>query len=250
MSWQNPKLDWKTNPHNPLPDDFNRIESNIDFLKSDIETKKALIVEAIQDMNQTALITDTHAQLANKIRDISKDADAAVANVLSGKTFYSGGAKKTGAMVNHGDLSYMPDTAQKTKSAGYINSLVIHPLQIEVGDNVLWQDLSMRETNSQTFVSLHGSFVVNYDGVLRVKHRLGLGTETHPVYSQIFVNNVAVGILREQTDNYVNYAEDISVSAGDIIELRARMTSSGYSARISDFQFLARFKQWLEKVEV
>jgi hypothetical protein len=78
--------------------------------------------------------------------------------------------------------------------------------------------------------------------------QIGLGTETHPVYSQIFVNNVAVGILREQTDNYVNYTEDISVSAGDIIELRARKTGAGYTARISDFQFLARFKQWLEKV--
>jgi hypothetical protein len=250
MAWQNPKLDWKTNPHNPLPDDFNRIEGNIDFLKQDIETKKGLIVDAINDMNQPATIADTHAQLANKIRDISKDADAAVANVLSGKTFYQGGEKKTGTMVNHGSLSYDPDIVQKTKSAGYISGLIIHPLQIEVGDNVLWQDLSTRETKSQTFVSLHGSFVTNYDGVLRVKHRLGLGTETYPVFSQIFVNNVAVGILREQTDDYVNYTEDISVSAGDIIELRARKTTIGYTARISNFKLLGRLKQWLEKVEV
>jgi hypothetical protein len=249
MTWQNPKTDWVANPKNPMAEDFNRIEGNIDFLKSDIETKKALIVEAIQDMNQTALITDTHAQLANKIRDISKDANAAVANVLQGKTFYAGGAKKTGAMVNHGSLSYSPSLTKVTKSAGYIEGLTINPVQIEVGDNVLWQDLTTKETSSTTdLVSVHGSFVANYDGILRVKHRLGLGTETRPVYSQIFVNNVAVGILREQTDHYVTYAEDISVSAGDIIELRARMTTYGYSARISDFQFLARFKQWLEKV--
>lgn len=249
MTWQNPKTDWVANPKNPMAEDFNRIEGNIAFLKEEIETKKGVIVEAINDMNQPATIADTHAELAAKIKAISNDANAAVANVLQGKTFYSGGAKKTGTMVSHGALSYSPSLTKVTKSAGYIEGLTINPVQIEVGDNVLWQDLTTKETSSTTdLVSVHGSFVANYDGVLRVKHRLGRGTETYPVYSQIFVNNVAVGILREQTDGYVNYTEDISVSAGDVIELRARMTTYGYTARISDFQFLARFKQWLEKI--
>ena len=126
MTWQNPKTDWVANPKSPVAEDFNRIEGNIDYLKQDIETKKGLIVEAIQDMNQTALITDTHAQLANKIRDISKDADAAVANVLSGKTFYQGGLKRTGTMPNRGSVGTQIISTQHgeyTIQEGYHNGL-------------------------------------------------------------------------------------------------------------------------------
>ncbi len=103
MAWQNPKTDWVANPKNPVPEDFNRIEGNIDFLKQDIETKKGLIVDAINDMNQPAQVTDTHAQLASKIRDISKDATAAVGDVEKGKTFYAGGQKRTGTLELTGD---------------------------------------------------------------------------------------------------------------------------------------------------
>jgi hypothetical protein len=105
MAWQTPKTDWATNPKNPKSEDFNRIEGNIEFLKTDIETKKGLIVNAISDMNQPALVTDTHAELANKIRSISSDANAATGDVEKGKTFYSGGAKKTGTLELTGDAA-------------------------------------------------------------------------------------------------------------------------------------------------
>lgn len=105
MAWQTPKTDWTTNPKNPKSEDFNRIEGNIDFLKTDIETKKGLIVDAISDMNQPALVTDTHAELANKIRSISSDANAATGDVEKGKTFYSGGTKKTGTLELTGDAA-------------------------------------------------------------------------------------------------------------------------------------------------
>lgn len=126
MAWQNPKTDWVVNPKNPIPEDFNRIEGNIEFLKGDIETKKGAIVDAINDMNQPAQLTDTHAQLASKIRDISKDATAAVGDVEKGKTFYSGGQKKTGTLEFTGTASEADvlagktfyNTALKTKRTG------------------------------------------------------------------------------------------------------------------------------------
>ena len=126
MAWQNPKTDWVANPKNPVPEDFNRIEGNIDFLKSDIETKKGVIVAAINDMNQPAEVTDSHAQLADKIRDISNDATAVVGDVESGKTFYSAGAKKTGTLALSGTAGTgdvlsgktFYNTALKTKRTG------------------------------------------------------------------------------------------------------------------------------------
>jgi len=67
MPWQNPKLDWDTNPINPTSIDLNRIEENIDFLNIDIETKKGLIVDALSSVGIAALIADTHVQIASKI---------------------------------------------------------------------------------------------------------------------------------------------------------------------------------------
>ena len=72
MTWQNPKTDWVTNPKNPIAEDFNRIEGNIDFLKQDIETKKGAIVDALNEVGISADLTDTHAQLAGKIMAAEK----------------------------------------------------------------------------------------------------------------------------------------------------------------------------------
>ena len=79
MAWQTPKTDWVANPKSPVGEDFNRIESNIAFLKGDIatkfsnvqaeiEAKKGVIVDAMNDVGMGAAITDTHAELADKIR--------------------------------------------------------------------------------------------------------------------------------------------------------------------------------------
>jgi hypothetical protein len=70
MAWQQPKTDWVINPKSPVGEDFNRIEGNIDFLKADIETKKGVIVDAMNDVGMEADITDTHADLAQKISQL------------------------------------------------------------------------------------------------------------------------------------------------------------------------------------
>jgi hypothetical protein len=69
MAWTSPKLDWLTNPVNPTPTDLDRIEGNIDFLKTDIETKKGEIVDALNAVGITASLTDTYAELATKLKD-------------------------------------------------------------------------------------------------------------------------------------------------------------------------------------
>jgi hypothetical protein len=153
MAWETPKTDWTANPKIPDPSDFNRIEGNIDFLKQDIETKKGLIVDAINDMNQTADVTDTYAQLAGKIRDISKDADASVDNVLSGKTFYQGGGKKTGTMPNRaGDtealaISRSGTTLKLRAPKGFYDG---------IDDNVTYNDPNWIAANIPVGISIFG----------------------------------------------------------------------------------------------
>lgn len=175
MAWQQPKTDWVTNPKNPVAEDFNRIEGNITFLKQDIETKKGIIVDAINYMNQPAQVTDTHAQLASKIRDISKDATAAVGDVEKGKTFYAGGQKRTGTleltgnataadvlsgktfyntnlkskvtgtMPNRGAVVITPSASNQTIQAGYHN-----------GQGYVKGDANLKSGNIKAGVSIFG----------------------------------------------------------------------------------------------
>lgn len=118
MAWQNPKVDWDINPKNPKSEDLNRIEANIEFLKGDIELKKGEIVTAINSMGQSTTIGDTHTTLATKIKAISTDANAVVGDVLSGKTFYQGGTKKTGTIPSKGVATITPSTVNQTIASG------------------------------------------------------------------------------------------------------------------------------------
>lgn len=118
MAWISPKLDWLTNPVNPTANDMARIEGNTDFLKTDIETKKGLIVDAVNTMGQTATLSNTHSELAGKIVAISSDATATVGQVLSGATFYQGGVKRIGTIPSKTAQTFTPSTVNQTISSG------------------------------------------------------------------------------------------------------------------------------------
>lgn len=147
MPWQTPKTDW-TKKDVTTPSDLNRIEANILELKKastiDIEdsagnfeatnvedalqelagkvtTGKTMVASAIYSMGQQADGSMTFAELAAKIRDISKDATAAPNDVLSGRTFYQGGLKRTGTMPNRGAVVITPGPTTKPIPAGYHN---------------------------------------------------------------------------------------------------------------------------------
>lgn len=90
----------------------------INELFTDVSNGKTSIASAIADMGQLAAGSDTFAQLAAKIRDISKDATAGVGDVLAGKTFYQGGVKRTGTIPSKGAATITPGTANQVISAG------------------------------------------------------------------------------------------------------------------------------------
>lgn len=99
----------------------NITETEIDDLKSSVSNGKNAIASAITDMGQNASGSDSFSTLANKIKDISKDATAEVGDVLSGKTFYQGGLKRTGNMPNRGAVVITPSTTNQAIAAGYHN---------------------------------------------------------------------------------------------------------------------------------
>lgn len=75
-NWQTPKTDWITNPKPPEKQDFNRIEENTLYLLEQIEAKKGIIVEAINEKGQPAELENTYSELAQHVRNIVTPAHA------------------------------------------------------------------------------------------------------------------------------------------------------------------------------
>lgn len=250
MAWTNPKLNWLTNPTNPVKDDFNRIEGNIDFLKTDIETKKGAIVDAINTMGQTATLSDTHAVLGTKIKDISKDANAVATDAISGRTFYAGGVKRTGNRPDYGALSYPLSTSPRSLPAGFFSSLTIDPLKLYVGDITMWEDLSEISTIGASPSKSSGGYKkgqeMNYPGTVRVSFNLRTSIGGEPVSGQIFINDVAAGTIRTTTDStWSTFFQDFNVAAGQQIDLRIwRNGNQGQTVRSNMFRIAGQFKNF------
>ena len=243
--WKNPKTDWVTNPKNPVAEDFNRIEGNIAFLKQEIEMKKGVIVSAINDMNQPAEITDSHDVLAQKIRNISKDATAAVGDVLSGKTFYAGGVKRTGTMPNHRGIVLVPGFTNVVIPAGYHDGTgYVKALDVDFegpgnwASNQGWESVYAwgRDFGSSGSVDIpYDSSAmskcleveVKFSGRVRVTWHIDNRWEnSSTVYSQLYINDVAVGSRRTTSaGSEANYTAIVTVNSGDRLAIYGRSTT-------------------------
>ena len=115
MAWNTPKTDWDTNPKSPMAEDFNRIEENIEFLNNDIETKKGVIVDALNTVGIATLISDTHVQIASKIT----------------------GAKKTGVNITPGTVNKaIPNGIYDTLSGVVVGDPDLVPANIKADTNI------------------------------------------------------------------------------------------------------------------
>ena len=119
MVWEAPKTDW-TAVDGVQDSDMNRIEGNISELNDLATTGKAAIAAAITAMGQAAAGSDSFATLASKISNISDDATAAAAQLLTGFSMYSGGIKVNGSMVNRSTSPTEAAAIDGTSVAGRI----------------------------------------------------------------------------------------------------------------------------------
>jgi len=97
----------------------NNTVAAINELFQDVGNGKNTVASAITDMGQAISGSATFAQLATKIRDISNNANAVATEVLSGKSFYSGGVLREGIMPNRGIKTFTPKPWIVHIPAGY-----------------------------------------------------------------------------------------------------------------------------------
>lgn len=206
MAWQGPKTDWDVNPKNPRAEDLNRIEGNIDFLKQDIETKKGLIVSAVNNIGGSTNINKTHQEIANEINSLKLSGNAITSQVLSGATFYAANpkSKQTGTIPSKGAQIFTPGTANQTIAAGqYLSGI-----QTILGDSDLIAD------NIKKGVDIFGKLGTLVEGIYYVQSGItipaGGGTITIPILNA----DVAVirGTIRSRTPTALRTRQGVSIN--------------------------------------
>jgi len=94
-------LNWtELTPINPT--NLNDLEDRIGTADAAVVAGKAAVAAAITAMGQAADGSETYAQLAGHIADISDDATATAPYVKAPLTYYQGGAKHTGTGADNG----------------------------------------------------------------------------------------------------------------------------------------------------
>ncbi len=106
------------------------------------------------------------------------------------------------------------------------------PLVLTAGDNTLLAETSSDTCGSNSPLQVREMRINNLGGTIRVKFDLASGATGATVYAQIYKNNVAVGTLRSNSsyNSYITYSDDITVNAGDRIELYSYTSNSSAPA--------------------
>lgn len=117
---------------------------------------KEVIKTAIQGKGQIFSGTETFRDYATKVANISTECTATTANILSGKTAYSGGSKITGTITSKGAQTYSPSTSTQIIAPGqYLSGTqTINPV---VGTAVVGDVLSGKIFASASGIGLTGT---------------------------------------------------------------------------------------------
>jgi len=146
-----------------------------------------------------------------------------------------------------GDVPYldMADNATETQGTGEEYRLVrigsdnllpvaILPKATIVASDTLQGFANTERTETGTAYTKKKEILIARTGVIRVKFDLKSSSSTI-CYGRVYKNGSAIGTERSQGPSYATYTEDISVVAGELIQLYAK-ASAGQTCYVKNFQ--------------
>lgn len=187
---------------------------------------KKLDNTAVSNIKTNKVYDFYYDQLQNSVFILAKaEGDAIVGDVLAGK-FFSNGDES--GLVGTMDLSNLTaDNIKKDVTINGITGTAITAAKPIGGSTLILSSDTMSSitTSSPTKVK---EIKINIAGTYRVKFDIQAST-TYIAYGQIYVNGVARGILRQNSNAiWVTYSEDITVNANDLIQLYVYGSSKVY----------------------
>ncbi len=191
----------------------------------DCATKGQLDAHAATTNAHSAVSTATASRIV--LRDASGRAafadpaaagDAATKGYVDGKFDPTTGHKHTGAA---GDAPKIPMTSLADTAAGNV------PVARE----------SASVDHDNTFYVRAVEFTVGFGGAVRVKYKLRALSLDPPItaYARVYINDVATG-TEHSTTSYtgVEFSDDVSVAAGDRVQVWIKSSQASYNADLSD----------------
>lgn len=173
---------------------------------------------------------------------------AVAADLLDGKTAKSDIGPITGSMVNKAATNIQASFAADVDiPIGFYNgtSHALKPIlaagttyivhfsnTVYAGGSELWsiQSTTYTETN-------YHSFIMGYSGTIRIIFTLTAMSASYAAYGRIYIGETPVGTERSTTSTGgTTFTEDITVVAGDYINIRAKVAANGggYAASVTN----------------
>ena len=222
MAWQNPKLDWTTNPKSPMAADFNRIEGNIKAVFDEIGPGTQNIYNSYLSMG----ITPASQKLSDLV--VTK-------NMNDNKAY---------------EQEFPADlTLGLNIPKGYHNGLGGVPAYTpNVGDTVV---IKYDKGGAGDPTAAYGGYdfatnivygVVNKAGAYRIKYTAANEfnwTFGPNAFYQTYINDVAAGPRYDvggRGSFSVNHVEEYSLNAGDRVHIRGYSDTGSAPMYIRDFR--------------
>ena len=136
-------------------------------------------------------------------------------DVLSLKTFYKAGGKKTGTMPNNGAVAYTPSTSQQSIASGYHNGSYIRPVTSSIDINIIPENIR----NGVTILGIEGNYQgsqggdATSDGNLQAKYLL-------EGYSAVVDGQLIQGTMHDYGNHTITpTSSDVTIPEGHYLSL-------------------------------
>jgi hypothetical protein len=145
-----------------------------------------------------------------------------------------------------------PTAGDAAASKTYTDTTATNAYKWAVGD-VLFASLDTSRAISLTDYTKSKAITVRKNGTIRVKFTLNWNTSSTTAYGRIYVNGSAVGTERSVTSGATEFSQDITIVAGDDVQIYTKVSNfgAGSSCTLTNFRiYTAQNETYLATTDV